>query len=149
MSELGMISTGSSLGLLADRFDPARAMTGAATGTAIGTVSGDEHRAFEDVLGVARDYDANESNSDREARAREGAEKLIASVFVEPLLKSVRESSQAAEPFKLTSGEKQFRSLLDARVAETVVRKADLSLTKRIAADLLGAGSTRKIGAGS
>ncbi|HRQ73542.1 MAG TPA: hypothetical protein PLU35_10980 [Phycisphaerales bacterium] len=71
------------------------------------------------------------------ASARETAEKLVAITFVEPVLKRLRESDGAAPPFAPGPGEKQFRALLDAKVAHDIVRAARLPMVDRLAHDLL------------
>ena len=70
------------------------------------------------------------------APARDAAEQLVAAVLVEPILKQLRETSQAAPPFAPTDGEKQFRSMLDARLAHEITSGARFPLVDRLARDL-------------
>lgn len=67
---------------------------------------------------------------------RDAAEQLVAAVLVEPILKQLRETSQAAPPFAPTDGEKQFRSMLDARLAHEITSGARFPLVDRLARDL-------------
>lgn len=92
----------------------------------------DAQRTFAESLSIA------ERRPDgTRATARETAEKLVAITFVEPVLKRLRESDGAAPPFAPGPGERQFRALLDARVAHDVVRAARLPMVDRLAHDLL------------
>ena len=102
----------------------------------LGGRSLESQRSFEDVLGVARGADRMEG----EGRSREAAEKLVARALLEPLLARARESGWAAEPFAPTRAEKQFRGLVDARVAEEVVRRGNFEIVERIADTLERAG---------
>ncbi|MEM1071768.1 MAG: hypothetical protein AAGH71_02965 [Planctomycetota bacterium] len=63
---------------------------------------------------------------------RASAEQLVANAFIAPILRDVRESSQAAPPFQPTPAEKQFGSMLDATTAREIVRSADLPLVDRL-----------------
>lgn len=67
---------------------------------------------------------------------RQAAEQLVAMVLVEPVLERVRESSEAAPPFRANEAEKQFRALMDARLAQEIVRSANFPLVDRLARDL-------------
>ncbi|MCH8270387.1 MAG: hypothetical protein IH985_04145 [Planctomycetes bacterium] len=77
-----------------------------------------------------------ESATTAKQRAREAAEQLVAITFVRPILEQLRESNHAAPPFGPTSGEKQFRAFLDAKLADEITRAAQFSLVDRIASDL-------------
>lgn len=71
-----------------------------------------------------------------DARARDAAEQLVAKVLVEPILKQMRESNHAAPPFAPTDGEKQFQSMLDAKLAHRITSAARFPLVDRLAHDL-------------
>lgn len=105
-------------------------------------------QSFRDVLGIARgrtpparaEARPQERAAIQAARAEETrrtAEQFVAKAFVEPVLASLREHSQAAPPFAPTQAEKQFRALADARLAQDVVRHARLPIVERLARDLL------------
>jgi Rod binding domain-containing protein len=89
---------------------------------------------FSEVIGRSM------GRGDAHQRARGAAEQFVAVTFVEPVLKQLRETSQAAPPFAPTRGEQQFRALLDARFAHEIVRAARFPLVDRLAADLLKRG---------
>jgi len=109
-----------------------------------------DQREFQDVLGVARassrtapaGADATEEeraaiDEQRAKESREAAEMMIARLFIEPVLASAREHSQAAPPFAPTDAEKQFGALTDAKLALNVVKAARLPIVDRLARDLL------------
>lgn len=73
-----------------------------------------------------------------EKQAHEAAADFVAAAFIEPLLKTLRESNQAAPPFAPGTGEKQFRGLMDAQLARHISRGAHFPLVDRVARDLLG-----------
>lgn len=73
---------------------------------------------------------------DADDRARDAAEQLVATVLVEPILKLVRESNQGAPPFAPSNGEKQFRSMIDAKLAHEITGAARFPLVDRLARDL-------------
>lgn len=74
--------------------------------------------------------------------ALEGARELVAIALVQPALASLREHSQAAEPFAPTTAEKQFGAILDARRAQEIVRAKGFPLVDAVAARLGGVGRT-------
>ncbi len=80
---------------------------------------------------------ASNKGGSREERARDAAEQFVALTFVQPALKSLRDSNQAAPPFAPSEGEKQFRALLDAELAHRIVHKAHFAIVDRLAHDLL------------
>lgn len=76
-------------------------------------------------------------------RARDVAEQYVSIALVQPLLKQLRETSNAAPPFAPTQAEKQFRALTDADLAQRIVRAKQFPLVDRLARDLLQRGGTR------
>lgn len=96
-----------------------------------------ELRDFASVLTTDERGPLGKRDTDPVTEARDTAERFIASALVAPVLKELRETSQAAEPFAPTQGERQFRSMLDAQVALNVVRGAQFPLVDRLAQDLL------------
>lgn len=101
-----------------------------------GALLREAQESFATVLGRARGPAAPEPISDAQ-RARDAAEQLVTQAFVAPMLKQLRETSQAAAPFAPSSAEKQFRALTDAELAQRVVRAARFPLVDRLAQDLL------------
>ncbi len=99
----------------------------------------DAQRSFSEALGAAARSDAIAARQDRpeQAVAREAAEKLIATTLVEPILKQMRETNNAAPPFGPTPAEKQFGALLDHRLSHDLVRSANFPIVDRVARDLL------------
>lgn len=72
-----------------------------------------------------------------EQRARTGAEQLVAQALVNPMLKQMRQSSQAAPPFAPSQAEKSFRGLMDAELSQRMVRSGNWALVDRLAQDML------------
>lgn len=105
-------------------------------------------RSFAGVLSRA-EHRADASGVTPEQQAREGAESLVALAFVQPMLKEFREANKAAAPFAPTPAEKQFRALMDAELAQRIVRAADFPLVERLARDLLRTTSASPTTAGA
>lgn len=82
--------------------------------------------AFADVMRKAQ-------GGASDADVREAAEDLVANAFIAPVLRQLRETSDAAPPFQQTPAEKQFGQMLDAETARQIVRKSDLPLVDRLA----------------
>jgi hypothetical protein len=72
-----------------------------------------------------------------EQLARRSAENFVSMTLVQPLLKQLRSSSNAAPPFAPTEGEKQFQGLMDAETAQRIVKVAHFPLVDRITQDVL------------
>jgi hypothetical protein len=115
-----------------------RAATGGFAAPSFGTGLSAQ-RSFSEALGAAARSDAIAAREDRpeHAKAREAAEKLISTTLVEPILKQLRETNNAAPPFGPTPAEKQFGSLLDHRLSQDIVRSANFPIVDRVARDLL------------
>jgi Rod binding domain-containing protein len=101
-----------------------------------------DQRSFLDILGKAAGAPASRAagrgdTQPREDRAREAAEQLVAQTFVLPMLKEMRQSNSAAPPFAPSQGEKQFRALMDAELAQRIVKASRFNLVQRLARDLL------------
>lgn len=85
---------------------------------------------------VASGRTPGDGSQTAERKAREAAEGLVGVVLVQPILKQLRESNQAAPPFQPTRGEQQFRSMLDAKLAQEITRSARFPLVDRLARDM-------------
>ncbi len=72
-----------------------------------------------------------------EAAARNAAEQLVAITLVQPVLAQLRETNTAAPPFGPTAAEKQFGSMMDARVAQDIVHGSRFPLVDRLANSML------------
>lgn len=95
---------------------------------------GDAQRAFSSVLGKHVD---EPSDATPEQRARQSAEQLVSISLVQPMLKQLRSGNNAAPPFAPTEGEKQFRALTDADLAQKIVHAKQFPLVDRLAHELL------------
>ncbi|MEM8756441.1 MAG: hypothetical protein AAGF47_01495 [Planctomycetota bacterium] len=91
--------------------------------------------AFRDLLAKARSAaGASGRASGGTDEVRASAEQLVSTAFIAPILKQIRESSDAAPPFQQTPAEKQFGSMLDAKTAESIVRASNLPIVDRLTA---------------
>ncbi len=81
--------------------------------------------AFADVMRKAR-------GGASEAEVRQAAEDLVANAFLAPVLRQIRETSDAAPPFQPTPAEKQFGQMLDLETARQIVRKSELPIVQRL-----------------
>jgi len=79
------------------------------------------------------------------ADARKAAEEFVSIAFVEPILRSLRESNQAAEPFAPTAAEKSFGPLLDAEISKQIVSRERYGLVDAVARQLLSAGKAGEV----
>lgn len=69
-------------------------------------------------------------------RTRPAAERFVAITLIQPVLKELRESNHAPPPFGPGPGEKPFRALLDAELAQRISRASSFPLVDRLAHDL-------------
>lgn len=69
-------------------------------------------------------------------RARRAAEQFVATTFLMPILKEIRAQNRAAPPFGPTEAEKSLGPLMDAQLADRMVRSRQFGIVDRIAADL-------------
>lgn len=76
-------------------------------------------------------------------KARQAAQEFVAKVFIEPMLKQVRDSNHTPPPFGPGPGEKQFGSMIDAQRSIDLVRSASWPIVDRLAADLTRVENTR------
>lgn len=67
---------------------------------------------------------------------RRTAEDFAAIAFVEPMLKQLRESNNAAPPFAPGPAERQFGEILDGVLARQITRASRFPLVDRLEADL-------------
>jgi Rod binding domain-containing protein len=82
-----------------------------------------------------------QSGETTEETAREGAQQFVAITLVQPLLKQLRETNGAAAPFAPSSAELQFRSMMDAQLAQRIVRASGFGIVDAIARSLTHAGA--------
>lgn len=103
---------------------------------------GERQRAFLDAIGrhgvELAPGDRSESTDDQPDRdaARQAAEQFVATTFLQPILKELRAQNRAEAPFGPTEAEKTLGPLMDAQLADRMVRSHQFGLVDRIAADL-------------
>jgi Rod binding domain-containing protein len=89
--------------------------------------------SFSSILGRAG-ADPHRSPVDK---AREAAEQFVAQTLILPMLKQFRDSDRTPPPFAPSQGEKQFRALMDAELAQRIAKAQRFPLVDRLAQDLL------------
>jgi Rod binding domain-containing protein len=72
-----------------------------------------------------------------EQQARQIAEQLVASTFVQPMLKLFRDSNHAAPPFAPTPAEKQFGGLMDTELSQRIVGAKNFPIVETISQKLI------------
>jgi Rod binding domain-containing protein len=101
----------------------------------------DDQRSFAAVLGRAGvgllGAGTQRAAAAPAVKARDAAEQLVAIGLIQPVLKEFREGNRASPPFAPSPGERQFRALLDAELAQRISRAARFPLVERLAHDLL------------
>ncbi len=95
----------------------------------------DSQTEFAAIMGVQNRV-RHAGAGDAAENAKKVAEEFVAKVFLEPMLKQVRESNQTPPPFGPGPGEKQFASMMDAQRALDLVRSASWPIVDRLAADM-------------
>ena len=90
---------------------------------------------FASVLSRARQ---DKGATDEATKARTAAEDFVAQALVEPVLKQMREMSQAAAPFAPNQAEKAFRTMLDGAMAQRVVKSGNWTLVDKVAERIAG-----------
>jgi Rod binding domain-containing protein len=78
-----------------------------------------------------------------EQKARGAAQQLVATALVQPVLKQLRESNNAAPPFAPNEAERTFRSLSDAALAQRMVGSEHWELVNVLARRMLTKMGTR------
>lgn len=72
-----------------------------------------------------------------ESKIREAAESFVAVTFVQPVLKQMRATNNAAAPFAPNKAEQQFQSLMDAQISRHIVHKSNWPVVDRVAQQML------------
>lgn len=114
------------------------AFSGGVASSAAERESLSEQASFASVLSRAGTQAGKEQSP--QERARAGAEQLVATALVQPILKQLRESNQAQEPFKPNAAEKSFRGMMDAQLAQRMVTSKGWKLVDHVADSLLRKG---------
>ncbi|RMH23647.1 MAG: hypothetical protein D6693_11135 [Planctomycetota bacterium] len=86
--------------------------------------------------GASFSLDADRLTVPTDADARDAAEEFVAVAFIEPVLRSLRESNHAPAPFGPTAAEKSFGPLLDAQIARGIVARERYGLVDAVARGL-------------
>lgn len=94
-----------------------------------------DQELFASVLSRARQ---DQGATDEATKARTAAEDFVAQALVEPVLKQMREMSQAAAPFAPNQAEKAFRTMLDGAMAQRVVKSGNWTLVDKVAERIAG-----------
>lgn len=102
-------------------------------------------REFASILGRASELGEGGARA-TPAQARDAAEQFVAAALVQPVLKGLRESNGAAEPFKPNSAEQSFRGMMDAQLAQRMVKSRHWPLVDHIASSLQHGASWRGSG---
>lgn len=121
-----MTGAGGLLGIGSGAGEPLGALRASPGGT------DDDQRLFSAALARA--------GAGGKGEAREAAEQLVAASLVSPVLKSLRESTGAAGPFAPGRGERMFRELQDAVLAQRLVKSAQWPLVDALAQRMLQRG---------
>jgi hypothetical protein len=91
---------------------------------------------FSQVLNTAqRALDTNEAQREQQTKSdetRKAAQDFVSIAFVQPVLKQLRESSQAAAPFAATSAQKSFQQMLDGVLARKITQGTNWPLVDAV-----------------
>ncbi|HEX8878298.1 MAG TPA: hypothetical protein VF777_16250 [Phycisphaerales bacterium] len=97
-------------------------------------LSSDDQKAFTQIMG--REVERMRGKPDP-AKTREAAENFVSIALVQPIFKQLRATNNAAAPFAPTKAEKQFQSMIDAQIAQKLVKSGNWPLVDRLAQDML------------
>lgn len=100
-----------------------------------------------DAAGFISALERAKAKRSAKEEATDAAREFVAIALVQPALKHMRESGWAAPPFAPSDGERKFAGLLDAEIAQRVVRSANFPIVDRVAEGLLSHGRGRPAGA--
>lgn len=101
-------------------------------------------KAVEEKGVMAPPEQAMDGAEERAQRALRGAEQLVSSALVQPILTKLRAANRAAAPFGPTEASKAFGSVMDAAVADSIVHSGGFAIVKRIASAMEGRGAARE-----
>lgn len=93
----------------------------------------EDGRRFSEIIGKGP---SQPDKRKPEEQAREAAEQLLSVTFIQPVLKQVREMNDAPPPWGPTQAEKQFGPMLDAKLADQLIKAARLPIIERLSRDL-------------
>lgn len=98
----------------------------------------DRQRGFLEAIGRHRAGPVGSARGPRgdDDPARQAAEQFVAATFVQPILKEARAQNRAPAPFGPSEAEKTLGPLMDAMLADRIVRARGFGIVDRIASDL-------------
>ncbi len=95
-----------------------------------------DRASFAQVLSIAeRTIDAQAAERSQQTRTdeqRKAAEDFVAMAFVQPILKQLRESNQAAAPFAPSSAQKSFQQMLDGVLSRNITQASNWPLVEKV-----------------
>ncbi|MEC9373764.1 MAG: hypothetical protein VYC34_07970 [Planctomycetota bacterium] len=101
----------------------------------------EEGAGFGAVLGR---YERRPEATPQEA-AREAAEEFVAVSLVQPILASLREQNNAAEPFAPGDAERRFAPLWDAEIARRISKAEQFDIVDVVARQLLRSAGLQEV----
>lgn len=105
-----------------------------------------EQASFAQVMNTAqRELDTNVGERARQEptdKTRKAAQDFVALAFVQPILKQLRESNQAAAPFAATSAQKSFQGMLDGVLSRKITQGSNWALVDKVADRMLRKGQS-------
>jgi Rod binding domain-containing protein len=111
-----------------------------------------DQASFRQVLSIAdRTIDANVGERSVVApndEQRKAAQDFVALAFVQPILKQLRESNQAAAPFAPSSGQRSFQQMLDGVLSRKITQASSWELVDKVHERLAGRTSPSQGGTG-
>jgi len=92
--------------------------------------------SFADYLSEARLTFGHDKVNNQEDVIREGAKELVATAFLKPIFKMMREDPLRSDVLPISKGEKLFGPLLDAKMAEQITDRSHYSLVDAVVRSL-------------
>lgn len=111
----------------------------------------DRQDMFRRVIGTETAPAGTDEELSPKEQARVAAEEFVALSLIQPIFKKMREMNDAAPPFAPGPAEKQFGALMDAEIAQRIVRASGFPVVDQVARNLLQQHTEqpdRRIGAG-
>lgn len=97
----------------------------------------DRQDMFRRVLGTEPAPAGADAPRSAEEQARTAAEEFVSLSLIQPIFKKMREMNDAAPPFAPGPAEKQFGALMDAEIAQRIVRASGFPVVDQVARNLL------------
>ena len=103
---------------------------------AVGSGGGGRASSFADYLSEARNTFGHDKVDSSEDVLREGAEELVATAFLKPIFKMMREDPLRSDILPVSKGEKLFGPMLDAQMAKQITDQSHYSLVDAVVRSL-------------